>query len=55
MQNVHRYVESLVSGKFFFVKKDFDPNAAPDDVVADKNADGITSTQEKNDYNMRQQ
>jgi len=25
--HVHRYVESLVSGKYHFIKKDFDPNA----------------------------
>ena len=50
-------MESLVSGKYYVVKKDFDPNAPQDDSqkIIDKDRDGIVSTQEINDFEMKAQ
>ena len=55
-ENVHRFVESLVTGKFHAVKKDFDPNKDLSmNTMIDADGDGIVSTQELNDYEMKQQ
>ena len=45
----------MVSGKYYLVKKDFDPNAPQDnnDKIIDKDGDGIVSTQEINDFEMK--
>jgi hypothetical protein len=55
--NIHRYVESLVSGKYYLVKKDFNPNAPQDGdkKAIDRDGDGIISTQELNDSIMKEQ
>ena len=53
-ESVHRYVESLVTGKFQNVKPGFNPNAVEEiDVGVDQDGDGMISTQELNDYEMR--
>lgn len=52
-----KYVESMISGKFTEVKKDFDPNADRNLEIGGADADGnnIISTQELNDYEMKMQ
>ena len=47
----------MVTGVFIPLKKDIDPNAPVDSEmkkVMDKDGDGIISTQELNDYEMKQ-
>ena len=54
MKNIHRAVESLVSGKFKKINKAFDPNKDLSlKKVIDVDGDGIVSTQELNDYEMK--
>ena len=49
-------MESLVTGKFHQVKSDFDPNKdTSQNQVIDQDGDGIISTQELNDYEMKLQ
>ena len=51
-----RYVESLVTGEFQRVmRKDFDPNAVSDMAKFDTSGDGIVSTTEISDFEMREQ
>ena len=55
-ENVHRFVESLVTGHFRAVKKDFDPNKDLSvNKIIDTDGDGIVSTQELNDFQMKLQ
>jgi len=58
VKKTNRYIESLVSGQFQKVRNDFDPNAISEFEAAkmkDKNNDGIVSTQEIIDAEMKEQ
>lgn len=57
VKTYHRFVESLISGKYNAVKKEFDPNKlkAGGSKMVDKDGDGIVSTQELNDFEMKEQ
>lgn len=56
VKNVKKFVESLVTGQFHSVKDDFDPNQDMNLAqVIDVDGDGIVSTQELNDYQMKLQ
>jgi hypothetical protein len=51
-----KFVESLVTGQFKAVNKDFDPNIEMTDIsLMDCDGSGIVTTQEKNDYEMKLQ
>ena len=57
-ESVHRFVESLVTGKFYSVKAGYDPNELADlDKLKklDTDGSGIVSTQEINDNEMKEQ
>ena len=57
-ESVHRFVESLVTGRFYPVKAGYDPNESPDTdklKLVDKDGSGIVSTQEINDFEMKEQ
>ena len=54
VKNVYRAVESLVSGKFNRITKEFDPNKDLSmKKIIDTDGDGIVSTQELNDWEMK--
>jgi len=58
VKKTNRYIESLVSGEFQKVSINFDPNAISDAELSkmkDKNNDGIVSTQEIIDAEMKEQ
>ena len=56
VRHTQRFVESLISGKYNAVKKEFDPNKqnASQSKLVDKDGDGIVSTQELNDFEMKE-
>ena len=56
MKYTQRFVESLISGKYNPVKKEFDPNKQSKNQpkIVDKDGDGIVSTQELNDFEMKE-
>ena len=57
VKHTQRFVESLISGRYNEVKKDFDPSKQSQSQakIVDKDGDGIVSTQELNDFEMKEQ
>lgn len=54
--HIYRYVESLVTGRFHKVSKDFDPNKDLSvNKIIDADGDGIVSSTELHDFEMKQQ
>ena len=55
VKSVHKFVESLVTGQFHAVKTDYDPNKDNSkSLEIDTDGDGIVSTQEIKDYELKQ-
>ena len=57
MKHRHRYIESMVTGKYNPAPLSFDPNKPTDAdkwKLTDKDGDGIVSTQELQDYEMKE-
>lgn len=53
-KNRHKYVESLVTGKFQKVSSSFDPFDIGDNMGMDADGDGIISTMEKMEFEMKE-